>query len=211
MSIDLNSPEVKAAIQAAVEEATAPLVAKRDELLKELKTARKGQQIDPETVSKLEEQIEALKGELTTAQKAAKTATADAEKARKALEAESGAVQRLLVDNGLTDALTKAGVTNPVHLKAAKALLAAQVQVAADGDQRVAKVGDKALTDFIGEWAKGDEGKHFVAAPANSGGGAAGGNGQPGGARGQAPKRSDYPDDIAYTKAAAQFHAQAAT
>lgn len=177
MSIDLNSPEVKAAIAAAVEEATAPLVAKRDELLKELKTARKGQQIDPETVSKLEEQIEALKGENAALQRNVKTATAEAEKARKALEAETGAVQRLLVDNGLTEALTKAGVSNPVHLKAAKALLGSQVQVVADGDQRVAKVGDKALADFIGEWAKGDEGKHFVAAPANSGGGAAGGSG----------------------------------
>jgi len=70
-TIDLNSPEVKAAIAAAVEEATGPLIAKRDELLKELKTARKGQQIDPETVSKLEEQIETLKGELTAAQKTA--------------------------------------------------------------------------------------------------------------------------------------------
>lgn len=208
-TIDLNSPEVKAAIAAAVEEATGPLIAKRDELLKELKTARKGQQIDPEVVSKLEEQIETLKGELTAAQKTAKTATTEAEKARKALETESAAVQRLIVDNGLTDALTKAGVTNPVHLKAAKALLGAQVQVAADGETRVAKVGDKALTDFIGEWAKGDEGKFFVAAPNNSGGGAAGGQGNPGGAR-VAPKRADYPDDIAYTKAAAQFHAQTA-
>ena len=189
-TIDLNSPEVKAAIAAAVEEATGPLAAKNRELLTELKTAKKGQQVSPEEVSKLEDQIEALKGELTTAQKTAKTATADAEKARKALEAEGAAVQKLIVDNGLTDALTKAGVTNPVHLKAAKALLGSQVQVAADGEQRVAKVGDKALSDFIGEWAKGDEGKHFVAAPNNSGGGAAGGAGN--NAAAKTMSRSDF-------------------
>lgn len=177
MSIDLNDPEVKEAIKAAVEEATGPLLAKRDELLGELKKARKGQQIDPETVSKLEEQIEALKGELTTAQKAAKTATTDAEKARKALETAEGFTQRLLVDNGLTDALAKAGVTNPAHLKAVKSMLAGQVQIVADGDSRVAKVGDKALADFVTEWAKSDEGKHFVAAPANGGGGSQGGGG----------------------------------
>lgn len=177
MSIDLKAPEVQEAIKQAVEEATAPLIAKRDELLGEVKKARKGQQIDPETVSKLEEQIESLKGELTAAQKAAKTATTDAEKARKALEAAEGFTSKLLVDNGLTDALTKAGVTNPVHLKAAKSMLAAQVQIVADGDSKVAKVGDKALAEYAAEWAKGDEGKFFVSAPSNSGGGANGGGG----------------------------------
>jgi hypothetical protein len=177
MSIDLTDPEVKAAIAAAVEEATQPLVAKRDELLAEVKKARKGQQIDPEAVSKLEDQIEALKGELTAAQRAAKTASTEADKARKALESEAGYVQKLLIDNGLTDALTKAGVKEPAHLKAVKAMLSGQVQIAADGDQRVAKVGDKALSDFVSEWAKGEEGKFFVAAPANAGGGSSGGGG----------------------------------
>lgn len=181
MSIDLNDPEVKEAIKAAVEEATAPLLAKRDELLSEVKKARKGQQIDPETVSKLEDQIESLKGELTTAQRTAKTATTEADKARKSLESAEGFTRQLLVDNGLTDALAKAGVTNPVHLKAVKSMLSGQVQIVADGDNKVAKVGDKPLTDFVTEWAKGDEGKHFVAAPANGGGGSQGGGGAPAG------------------------------
>jgi hypothetical protein len=185
VSIDLNSPEVKEAIRQAVEEATAPLVAKRDELLAEVKKARKGQQIDPETVAKLEDEIERLKGDLTTANKAAKTATTDAEKARKALESAEGFTQKLLVDNGLTDALTKAGVTNPVHLKAAKSMLAGQVQIVADGDNKVAKVGEKALAEFAAEWAKGDEGKHFVAAPANGGGGSQGGGGAPSNIKGK--------------------------
>jgi hypothetical protein len=176
-AIDLTDPEVKEAIKAAVEEATAPLIAKRDELLGEVKKARKGQQADPEAMSKLEDQLDAAKAELATAQKAAKTATDAAAKAAKDLQAESGYVQRLLVDNGLSEALAKAGVTNPVHQKAARAMLASQVQIAADGDQRIAKVGDKPLADFIGEWAKGDEGKHFVAAPNNSGGGSQGGSG----------------------------------
>lgn len=184
MTIDLNDPEIKEAIKSAVEEATAPLVAKRDELLSEVKKARKGQQIDPETVSQLEGQIETLRGELTAAQKASKTAAADAEKARKALESAEGFTRQLLVDNGLTDALAKAGVTNPVHMKAVKSMLAAQVQIVADGDAKVAKVGEKPLADFVTEWAKGDEGKHFVAAPNNGGGGSHGG----GGASAQTPK-----------------------
>lgn len=177
MSIDLNAPEVQEAIKAAVKEATEALASKNRELLGELKEARKGKDIKPEDLEKLETQIEELKGQLTEAQKTAKTATKEAEKATKALADAEGFTQRLLVDNGLTDALTKAGVSNPVHLKAAKALLSGQVQIVADGDSKVAKVGEKALADYIGEWAKGDEGKFFVAAPNNSGGGANGGGG----------------------------------
>jgi len=177
MSIDLNAPEVQEAITAAVEKATQPLLAKRDELLSEVKTLRKGKQVNPEDIEKLESRIEELTGQLSEAQKAVKTATTEAEKARKALDAAEGFTQRLLVDNGLNEALNKAGVTNPVHLKAVKSMLAGQVQIVADGDSKVAKVGEKSLADYVGEWAKGDEGKHFVAAPNNSGGGANGGSG----------------------------------
>jgi hypothetical protein len=177
MSIDLSSPEAKEAIKAAVEEATAALAAKNKELLGELKEARKGKTINPEDLEKLEGENETLRGQLTEAQKTAKKATTEAEAARKQLQDSEGFTQRLLVDNGLTDALTKVGVTNPVHLKAVKSMLAGQVQIVADGDNKVAKVGEKPLADFIGEWAKGDEGKFFVAAPNNSGGGANGGSG----------------------------------
>ncbi len=173
MSIDINSPEFKAAL----EEATAPLIAKRDELLRELKQARKGQQIQPEDVEKLESQLEAMKGELAAAQKQAKVANTEAEKAKKALESTEARLSKTVKESGLIDALTKAGVTNPVHLKAAKALLAEQVQVAAEGDTYALKVGDKGLADFAAEWAKGDEGKFFVAAAQNGGGGSTGGGG----------------------------------
>lgn len=177
MSIDVNAPEVQEAIKAAVEEATKGLISKRDELLREVKELKKGRQINPEDVAALETEVETLKGQLSEAQKTVKKAQSDAESARKALEGAEGFTQRLLVDNGLSDALTKAGVTNPVHLKAVKSMLAGQVKIEADGDNRIAKVGDKALSDFVAEWAKGDEGKYFVAAPANSGGGANGSSG----------------------------------
>lgn len=179
MSIDLNAPEVQEAIAAAIEKATAPLIAKRDELLREVKEARKGKQVNPEDVDKLESTIDELKGQLSEAQKAAKTAMKESETTKKALADAESFTTRLLVDNGLTDALSKAGVTNPVHLKAVKSMLSGQVQVVSEGDQKIAKVGDKALSDFVGEWAKGDEGKFFVAAPNNSGGSAAPGNGKP--------------------------------
>ncbi|MDD4390240.1 MAG: hypothetical protein PHW03_05490 [Eubacteriales bacterium] len=172
---DLNDPEVKAAIKAAVDEATEALAANNKKLLAELKEARKGKEIDPAEFNALQEEKEALEGKLTEALKTTKAAVKEAETAKKALEEEAGFVSKLLVDNGLTDALLKANV-KPELSKAVKAMLASQVQLKAEGSERIAMIGDKKLNDFISEWAKSDEGKHFVAAPNNQGGGANGGS-----------------------------------
>lgn len=193
--IELTAEELDAKIAEAVD----GLKAKNAELLAEVKKYKKGQTVDPAEVEKLESQIAELQGKLTTAEKAAKIATKEVDTVRKQLESESAFNQRLLVDNGLTDALTKNGVTNPVHLKAAKALLAQGIKIEADGENRVAKFGDKPLADAIKEWAGSDEGKHFVAAPGNAGGGAAGsksGNGGAGAGKGKADgtpqERAEY-------------------
>jgi chromosome segregation ATPase len=181
MSIDLNAPEVqdaiKKAVETAVEAATKPLVDKRDELLGEVKKLRKESAIKPEDLEAIEKERDDLKAALTTAQKEAKTFAEAAKKADEALKTEATFNHRLLVDNGLTDELTKVGVTNPAFLKAVKSTLASQIAVVVDGDKRIAKAGDKPLADFVKEWAGSDEGKHFVSAPNNSGGGGLGGNG----------------------------------
>lgn len=174
MSIDLNAPEVQEAIKAAVEAAVNPLVSKRDELLGEVKKLRKESAIKPEDLEAVERERDELKTALNTAQKEAKSFKELATSADEALKAESTFNHRLLVDNGLTDELTKAGVINPAFLKAVKSTLANQVKVITEGDQRIAKAGDKNLTDFVKEWAASDEGKHFVQAPTNSGGGSQG-------------------------------------
>lgn len=170
------------AIAEAVGKVEESLKGKNSELLDEVKKLksdlRKTQDIKPEDVAALESEIDGLKTKLGTAEKAAKDATAAREKAEKALESESGFNRKLVVENGLREALAANGVTNPVHQKAAIALLGTGVQVATEGDVRVAKVGDKGLADFVKEWAGGDEGKHFVSAPNNSGGGAGGGHGK---------------------------------
>lgn len=181
--------EVKAMIADAVEEATEGLANKNRELLADLRKAKAGKNIDPADIEKLESQIDSLKAELTTAQKAANTATKQAEDAAKALQAESGFTQKLLIENGLAAELTKNGVTNAVNLKAAQSMLKDGVKVVIDGDARVAKVGDKALSDYIKEWAGSDEGKHFVSAPLNGGGGAIGGGGK---ATGKTMSRSAF-------------------
>lgn len=200
MPFDPNDAEAKAAIKAAVDEAVAGLQAKNTELLVKLKKATKDAQIDPAEHAALQSELDATQAKLADAAKELKTAKADAEKVKKAFEGESKLTHRLLVENGLTEALTKAGVTNPVHLRAAKAMLSGQVQLVAEGDNRIAKVGEKSLVDYVGEWAKGDEGKYFVAAQQNGGGGAPGGTGKGGSAKTMTRTAFDGLDAVAKSR-----------
>lgn len=173
--IDLTSPEVKAAIEAAVEKATTPLVAKRDELLGEVKKLRASTGITPADIEKVEAERDELKAKLAEANKVASKATKEAEAAlKKASEIDSN-YTRTLTDAALTEALAKAGVTQPVHIKAAKAMLAGQLQAVDENGARVVKAGDKALADFITEWAGSEEGQFFVASSGAHGDGAHGG------------------------------------
>lgn len=178
MPFDATDPEAKAAIkdavEAAVEAAKGPLDAKNKELLAELKDARKGKTIDPAELERLEAKNDDLQTRLSTAEKAAKDAQKLVDKATKELEAESTFTHKLLAENGVVAALSAAGVTDPAYLDAAKALHLSQVKVVADGGERKAMYGDKPLDEAIKEWASGDVGKKFVAAPINGGGGAPG-------------------------------------
>jgi hypothetical protein len=202
--IDLTSPEVKQAIADAVAAEVQGLKAKNAELIEANKKLRKGQEVDPEEYSRLEQANEDLKGKLAEASKALGKSTKDLEAANKRASDIDAAYNRSLVDSALSDALTKAGVTNPVHIKAAKAMHAAQLQVAVDGDNRVIKAGDKALADFITEWAASDEGKFFVAAPASHGDGARGGH--RGNANTKSVTRAEL-DKMSPTDASAHFQA----
>lgn len=171
------------AVAKAVAEATAGLKAKNDELLGKLK-ADKAER----------ESMKAQLDELVAAKEEAETAAAEKagdvdsvkkqltdkhikelEKLNATLEGERQVNRKLLVDNGLTAALTEAGVAKE-YLPAAKALLQStnDIELADNDGQRVALVGGAALKDFVSGWAQSDQGRHFVAAPANSGGGAQG-------------------------------------
>lgn len=178
MKIDMNDPEVKAAVKelidGAVNEATEGLKTKNNELIGKIKKLQKDATIDPAEHQALQADLEQTQAKLAEAQKLAKNATTEAEKIKKAYESEAGFTSKLLVDNGLNDALLKAGV-KPELQKAVKALLSGQVTIKVEGENRSPVIGDKALGDFVTEWAKSDEGKHFVAAPNNRGGGAPGG------------------------------------
>ena len=183
------SDDIQDQIKAAVEEATAGLVAKNKELLAELKEARKGKQIDPAEVEKLESKIALLETDLSNATKALKDGNKAYESLKASLDAETGFTSKLLLDNGLTDALVKNGVAAP-FLPAVKAMLISQAKIEANGNDRVAKIGDKELNEFVKDWATSDDGKNFISAPANAGGGSAGGSS--GGTGGKTVSRSGF-------------------
>jgi flagellar capping protein FliD len=180
--MEISEEDFNAKISEAIEAATGGLVKKNQELLSELKEARKGRAIDPAELDKLQAKIDALEADLGTAHKTKKEQEKALKLAQDALASESGFTQKLLLDNGLTEALVKAGVATPM-LPAVKAMLGSQAKVIVDGDARKAVIGDKDLTEFVSAWATTDEGKHFIAAPANGGGGASGGAGNGSGAK----------------------------
>jgi hypothetical protein len=172
------TPEIKAIVDEAVATATEGLKNHNKQLLADLKrNERNGKSVDPAEVERLESALEKAQTDNAALQKQYKDLTKNFEATTNALDSESKYTRQLLIQNGLTAELSKAGVTNPTHLKAVQAMLKENVQIVVEGDARIAKIGDKALSDFVKEWAAGDEGKHFVQAPANSGGGATGGNG----------------------------------
>lgn len=186
---DLIKKAAKDAIDEAVETATEGLANKNKELLGELKKLKRNKDADPEEVTRLETELDTVRADLDKAKKDAKKLATDNEALGKQYKSESEFTQRLLVDNGLTEQLVAAGVAKE-YLPAVKALLAGKVAVVTDGDNRAAKVGDKPLADFIKEWSQGDEGKHYISAPANSGGGAPGSNSPAGG--GKKISRADF-------------------
>jgi DNA repair exonuclease SbcCD ATPase subunit len=141
--------------------------------LAKAKAKAKGAEIDPEAHAALQTQVEELQGKL---EKVTKDSTKQIEKLTQQLTEKDGAVSKYLIDSQLTDQLAKAGV-KPEFMDAAKALLKSQAAIKAENGEYTALIGDKAISEAIKEWASGDQGKHFIAAPDNTGGGAKGGNG----------------------------------
>ena len=177
-------------VKKEVETATKPLSEKRDEILAEKKKLQNRLKlfdgVDVESYNKLKGQLEELElkeifeaGDLE-ALKSALTSKHQAE--LDGLEAKLSSaetfISNLLVDQGLTDSLLKANVSER-YLPAVKALLKDGVQIITDETtgERKAVVGDVPLNEYVEKWAASDEGKNYISAQPNSGGGAQGGSG----------------------------------
>ena len=145
---------------------------KNGELLKELRIAKnKTKELDFDTYNKVLEENDTLKGELSKAKNDLNLKAKDLEKLTGTLTEKDNYLKNLTLENSLNDHLTKAGV-KPEFMNAAKALLKNQASVS---DNNVL-IGDKNIADYMTEWSASD-GKVFIAAPANNGGGATGSNG----------------------------------
>lgn len=201
MKIDTETDEGKAQLQKLIDEATTGLKSKNEELLgltKKLKEEMKSTTDRLDAIAKEKEEAEAAaaaKG--GDVEKVKETLTkqhkSEMEKLTANLSDTQSKLNKVLIENGLTDALTKAGVA-PQYLDAAKALLTTKhkAEVADDNGNPVARIEGKAISEFVSEWTQGDQGKHFKAAANNGGGGA---NGQNGNAKGGAAKtmsRADF-------------------
>jgi len=178
MPFDPTDPDTKAAIAAAIEESTAGLKTKVEELIgdnKKLKAdLRSTQEIKPEDLTKLEAENDKLKGDLAAAQKQVKDLAKTAETATKQLEAEQGAARGYALEAEITTAIAEGGVV-PALAPAFKALISQGAKAELVDGKYVVTIGDKPARDHIKELLVSDEGKHFVAAAINGGGGAPGG------------------------------------
>lgn len=175
--IDKDSDEFKQAVAEAVAEQVEGLKTKNAELIAKNKKLQAGATVDPAELAAVEAERDQLKADLAAANKAAKKTAADLEAATKRATEIDAAYAGSLKEAALTDALTKAGVTDPHYLQAAKALLGSGVQVVDVDGKRVVKAGEIDLDKHITEWAGSDAGKRFVVAPDASGGGSQGGRG----------------------------------
>lgn len=176
------SDEAKAAILAAVTEETTGLANKNAELLGKLKKAKEGGTATESELERLRQLEQNLEVEAAEAKKNYTEALALKEQQFQKreqeliaqVEAAQGTVSTLLVDNGLSAALDAANVA-----KELKPAVVAMFKSAAEVKEGKAFIGDKELTEHITDWAKSEEAKAFIAAPANSGGGAPPGGGSP--------------------------------
>lgn len=175
------------AVARAIEEHTRGLVARRDALLDETKKLKERlaayDGVDPQeyhqlkkAADKLQTQQAEVEGDwLRLRERLEQRHSEELSKANQALEEERSFTRRLLIDQGLTQALLKQGVAQPL-IAGAKALLAGKADVVADGGTRKAviktDIGTLDLDTFVSEWVQTPEGKAYVGAPRSAGGGA---------------------------------------
>lgn len=207
MGIDLNDADVKAAIKAEadklvaekIEAETGGLKAKNTELLDEVKTLKKKfEGVDPDEFKRLKDAKRDKDDKDSDPVQLRKRIEeeftpklTDAEK--RAADAEAKLAENT-IDSQLTAALAEAGVAKE-FLRAVKADLGSSRKVEVTDNGVI--VDGKPVGDFVKAWAQTD-GKPFIAAPDNSGGGGKGG--ADGGATGKKSSEMTDAEKIAFMR-----------
>lgn len=142
------------------------LLEKNRELIAEKRKLKGSDGADAQKLFDLENENQELKQNLERLQR---TSQLELQKAISERDALLSNHNKLLKTNGLTSALDAVKV-RPELRKAVLAMFDSQIEIK-DGELLT---GGKPLHDAVKEWASSDEGKHYIAAPANNGGGANG-------------------------------------
>lgn len=175
MAYDAKDPKDVALVETMIDEATAGLKTKNAELLTKLAEAKKA---SPADVAGIQSKLDAVETELETTKTELKKTTRKYTALETELEGEKKFSNSTLVDREFNDALGAANI-RPEFQTAVRAMLAPKAEVQVDGDKRKVVADGKPLGDFVKAWALGDQGKAFIAASVNTGGGSGGGQGKP--------------------------------
>lgn len=119
-----------------------------------------------------EKRIRVMRDQHETEMKDLKESVSKLKKAGKKSKKES---QKNFLEKELAKALAKAGIKKTL-ISAAERILKPDVVVTIENGKMKAIAGDKSLKDHVKDWAKSEEGKHFIKAPSNKGGNANGGD-----------------------------------
>lgn len=175
MTIDLKDPEILKAIEDAGYVSSADvkgLKAKRDELLAKVSAGKATQEELAQAQQKLKDIEEKKLADEANWQELEGRLRAEMSEKETKLSDTVTSLTDTLKERDLMTALVAAKVA-PHFIEAVKAMLKDQVSF----EDNKAVVDGKPLGEFVSEWSESDAGKHFVAAPDNSGGGAPGSKG----------------------------------
>ncbi|MET4294723.1 ElaB/YqjD/DUF883 family membrane-anchored ribosome-binding protein [Bradyrhizobium sp. LB8.2] len=194
--VDLNAPEVKAAIKAEakrlLDEEAGGLKRAKEEALDELKELKKKYEgIDPAEFKKLKQKMQKLEDEGRTPEEIQRRIEEEfAPKLSQAEQDRDDAVKKLSdlqIDNQLTSALIENGVPKE-FIRAVKADILSTSREKMQVKDGGVIVDGTPVADFAKKWAGDEANKPFISAPDNRGGGGGGGGG---GGAGTAKKTSE--------------------
>lgn len=92
------------------------------------------------------------------------------------LDAANKRADRLHSDAALNSAISESGIAKP-FVAAVRAMFKDRVKVDYEGEDAIVTIDSLPVSEKLKAWAQTDDGKHYVAAPTNGGGGANGGAG----------------------------------
>jgi len=154
-----------------LQESVGKLENKNKELLNEKRKAQaKLQDFDADEYARNLDRLSELESKEAELTKQVDTLTQQNKQLEEMAQTKDSNLKNYLTESNLTEALAKANV-RPEFMDAAKALLKSQVNIAEDDSGMQVLLGEKSVAEAVSEWAQSDQGKHFVSAPQNSGGG----------------------------------------